>query len=112
MVLRRVGLFLVEAHSSLSTVYRLVQHFRQMIGSRAGQELEHWVQQCLSSHIRELVRFARGLQAEWEPVVAGLTYGASNGQTEGQMHTLKLIKRQTYGRAGFPLLRKRVLHAA
>ena len=104
--------WLVEAHSSLSTAYRLVQHFRRMIGNRAGHELEDWVQQCLGSHIRELVRFARGLQAEWEPVVAGLTYGASNGQTEGQVRKLKLIKRQAYGRAGFPLLRKRVLHAA
>ena len=104
--------WLVEAHSSLATVYRLVQHFRQMIGSRAGQELEHWVQQCLGSHIRELVRFARGVQAEWKPVVAGLTQEASNGQTEGCVNRLKTIKRQMYGRAGFPLLRQRVLHTA
>ena len=104
--------WLVEAHPSLATIYHLVQHFRRMIRSRAGHELEQWVQQCLDSHIRELVRFARGLQAEWEPAVAGLTHRASNGQTEGQVRKLKLIKRQTYGRAGFPLLRKRVLQAA
>jgi hypothetical protein len=30
---------------------------------------------------------------------------------EGHVTKLKLIKRQGYGRAGFPLLRKRVLHA-
>jgi transposase len=29
---------------------------------------------------------------------------------EGQIHWLKLIKRQMYGRAGFDLLRQRVLH--
>jgi len=104
--------WLVEAHSSLTTIYRLVQHFRRMLRSRAGHELEQWVQQCLDSHIRELVRFARGLQAEWEPAVAGLTQGASNGQTEGQVRKLKLSKRHVYGRAGFSLLRQRVLHAA
>jgi hypothetical protein len=35
----------------------------------------------------------------------------NNGVVEGHVTKLKLIKRQGYGRAGFPLLRKRVLHA-
>jgi len=43
-------------------------------------------------------------------VKAGLTLSWSNGQTEGQVHRLKLIKRQMYGRGHFTLLRKRVLH--
>ena len=33
----------------------------------------------------------------------------SQGHVEGQVHRLKLIKRQMYGRAGFDLLRLRVL---
>ena len=36
----------------------------------------------------------------------------SNGPVEGQINRLKLIKRQIFGRAGFDLLRQRVLHAA
>ena len=36
----------------------------------------------------------------------------SNGQTEGQLTKLKLVKRQIYGRAGLDFLRQRVLHAA
>jgi transposase len=62
--------------------------------------------------VPELVRFARGLRAEWPHVVAGFTHTASNSQTEGCVNKLKAIKRQMYGRAGFPLLRQRVLHAA
>jgi transposase len=31
---------------------------------------------------------------------------------EGQIHRLKLLKRQMYGRASFGLLKLRVLHAA
>jgi hypothetical protein len=45
-------------------------------------------------------------------VTAGLTLQWSNGVTEGQIHRLKLVKRQDYGRAGFALLRQRVLQAA
>jgi len=33
----------------------------------------------------------------------------NQGHVEGQVHPLKLIKRQMYGRAGFDLLRLRVL---
>ena len=43
---------------------------------------------------------------------AALSREESNGQVEGQITKLKLIKRMMYGRAKFPLLRQRVLHAA
>jgi hypothetical protein len=42
---------------------------------------------------------------------AGLTLSASNGMVEGKVNKLKLVKRMGYGRANFPLLRQRVLHA-
>ena len=44
-------------------------------------------------------------------VVAGLTLPQNNGLVEGKVTKLKLIKRMGYGRAAFPLLRQRVLHA-
>jgi transposase len=40
-------------------------------------------------------------------VEAALSLPYSNGQTEGQVNRLKLIKRSMYGRAGFELLRRR-----
>ncbi len=46
------------------------------------------------------------------PVKAALETAWGNGQTEGQVNRLKLIKRQIYGRAGFDLLRRRVIQAA
>jgi transposase len=44
-------------------------------------------------------------------VQAGLTWSVNNGMVEGHVTKLKLIKRQMYGKAGFALLRQRVLHA-
>ncbi|MBA2396967.1 MAG: transposase [Ktedonobacteraceae bacterium] len=44
-------------------------------------------------------------------MVAGLTLAQNNGVVEGKVNKLKLIKRMMYGRAEFPLLRQRVLHA-
>ena len=62
------------------------------------------------SGLRELQGFCRGLRRDWEAVMAGLTLEWSNGPVEGQVHRLKMLKRQMYGRAGFTLLRARVLH--
>jgi transposase len=59
----------------------------------------------------EVQRFAKGLERDKEAVLAGLTFVYSNGQVEGQVNKLKLLKRTMYGRAGFALLRQRVLHA-
>ncbi|GAC1552513.1 MAG: hypothetical protein NVS2B7_28510 [Herpetosiphon sp.] len=60
----------------------------------------------------ELRQFAASLQRDYAAVRAGLSEVWSNGQLEGQVNRLKLLKRQMFGRAKFDLLRTRVLHAA
>jgi len=59
-----------------------------------------------------LARFARGLQDDLAAITAGLTLAWRNGVTEGQVHRLKLLKRQGSGRVSFALMRQRVLQAA
>ena len=56
-----------------------------------------------------MVRFAYGLQKDISAVTAAVETVWSTGQVEGQINRLKMIKRQMYGRAGFELLRARVL---
>ena len=53
----------------------------------------------------------RRVEQDKAAVQAGLTLPLSQGQVEGQVTKIKLIKRMMYGRAEFPLLRQRVLHA-
>jgi|SRR3954468_10813973 len=59
-----------------------------------------------------LARFAAHLRRDESAVMAALETPWSNGPVEGQVHRLKLIKRQGYGRAKFDLLKQRVLHKA
>lgn len=61
--------------------------------------------------LKEYVSFARGLSEDYEAVKNALRYEWSNGQLEGWVNRLKLIKRQMYGRAKFDLLKARVLHS-
>ena len=56
--------------------------------------------------------FARGLEQDLDAVTNGLTMNWSSGPVEGRVNHIKMIKRQMFGRAGLPLLRKRVLLTA
>ena len=103
--------WLCQSHPTLGRLYDLVQAFRHLLKHRQGQQLEGWIADCQASGIPELAQFATGLLREREWVIAAVTHPASNGPTEGANTKLKLMKRTMYGRAGFPLLRQRVLHA-
>lgn len=56
--------------------------------------------------------FASSLERDWDAVVQGLTSRWNSGPVEGRVNHIKMLKRQMYGRAGLPLLRKRVLLTA
>jgi transposase len=64
------------------------------------------------SGLKELQSFSTGLMKDESAVRAAMTYDWSNGQVEGNVNRLKMIKRMMFGRAGFALLRSRVLHAS
>lgn len=68
-----------------------------------------WLDAAGVSGVEELRRFAAKLRTDQNAVQAGLTLRHSNGQTEGHVTKLKLLKRQGYGRAKVDLLRTRVL---
>ena len=78
---------------------------------REGVKLDDWLEKVRASQIRELQSFVAGVERDKAAVVAGLTLPQNNGLVEGKVNKLKLIKRMRYGRAAFPLLRQRVLHA-
>jgi len=101
---------LKAACSELALTYELVQEFIKMVKHRKPEALEPWLSSVASSKLRDLENFALGIERDKAAVLAALSSEWSNGQTEGQVNRLKLLKRQMYGRAKFDLLRKRVLH--
>lgn len=100
-----------QASETAKTTYQLVQAFRDMLHTRSGEKLDDWLSSVKASQIRELQSFVTGCERDKAAVVAGLTLPQNNGLVEGKVNKLKLIKRMGYGRAEFPLLRQRVLHA-
>ena len=103
---------LCQGDALIAAVATLVRDFAQMLRHREGERLDVWIAEATASEIPELRRFATGLTKDYAAVKAGLTSAYSNGQTEGQITRLKLIRRAMYGRGNFDLLQRRVLLAA
>lgn len=88
---------------------RLVLQFRAMLRWRNAKKLCGWIKAATDTKFGFLAQFAKTLRRDWEAVVLSITTPWSNGPIEGQINRLKVIKRQMYGRAGFELLKARVL---
>ena len=93
----------------LADARSLVERFQAMIRTKTAGELDGWIEQARTSLIAPL---ARGVAKDAAAVRAAITEPWSNGQTEGQITRLKLVKRQMYGRAKLDLLEARLIGAA
>ena len=100
-----------QASAPLKKAYEILQDFLSIVHQREGQRLDAWLARVAESGLPELQSFAPRVERDKDAVKAGLTWPINNGMVEGHVTKLKLIKRTMYGRAGFALLRQRVLHA-
>ena len=103
---------LLNLSPEVQTVYALLQAFMRMVREREHQQLRSWMEQAIVSGIPELGSFVTGIEQDYDAVHAALRLPWSQGITEGKVNKLKTLKRVMYGRAGFPLLRQRLLHDA
>lgn len=87
----------------------LIDRFHAMIRKKIEADLDPWIADASTSLI---VSFASGIVRERTAVRAAITSPWSNGQTEGQITKLKLVKRQMYGRGKIDLLQARLIGAA
>jgi transposase len=102
-------------HPEIAAIASLWESFAAMFRDRSGEcpecQLEQWMAVVAGTNVPELTAFVTKLRQDRAAVVAALTLPYSQGQTEGRVNRLKLIKRSMYGRAKFDLLRQRVLYA-
>jgi transposase len=93
---------LVEAREIVAT-------FQTIVRKRLADALDPWLERAKSSLVAS---FANGVIKDKAAVAAAISSPWSNGQTEGQITKLKLVKRQMYGRGKLDLLQARVIGAA
>ena len=100
-------------HVELAHAIALLEGFAHLLRHRREEQplerLRQWESDATATAIPELTAFVAKLVQDQRAVEAALTQPYSQGQTEGQITRLKLLKRTMYGRANFDLLRQRFL---
>jgi transposase len=91
---------------SLVQAREAVAAFQTMIRRKAMADLAPWIERARTTLVAP---FANGVTKDIAAVSAAISSGWSNGQTEGQICKLKLVKRQMYGRGKLDLLQARVI---
>lgn len=102
---------IVAIESGVPTVVEareLVADFHAMIRTKRDEMLSSWIETASNSLIASL---ANGVRRDEAAVRAAILSPWSNGQTEGQITRLKLVKRQMYGRGKIDLLQARLIGA-
>jgi transposase len=108
-----------EAQARLDTIRRagvdlnaaldLADEFAALIRKRSTGTLQEWLSRAEVDPCPEIRNFAESIRRDESTVDAAITTRWSNGPVEGHVNRLKTIKRQMYGRAGFALLKARVV---
>ncbi|MCX4586371.1 transposase [Streptomyces sp. NBC_01481] len=86
-----------------------VRSFARMLTEREGERLPEWLDAVRQDDLPPLHTLAAGIDRDRDAVTAGLTLPWNSGVVEEHVNRIKMLKRQMFGRAGFDLLRKRVL---
>jgi transposase len=95
-----------------SAMRSLSLRFQALLRSGNGERLDGWIADATKCGIRAMEQFAKALKRDFEAVRNAIIEPWSNGQTEGQINRLKMLKRAMYGRPGVELLRARLLPAS
>ncbi|MGW7674358.1 ISL3 family transposase [Streptomyces sp. NPDC054775] len=95
----------------LTSAAELTSSFAEMLTTLSGDRLPEWITEATDVSLPGISSFAGGLNSDFDAVTAGLTTDWNSGPVEGVVNRIKMLKRQMFGRAGFALLRKRVLLA-
>ncbi|MFL5337627.1 MAG: ISL3 family transposase [Geminicoccaceae bacterium] len=103
-----VGRLLAEA-PGLADAVTVAKRLNRLRRREGEEKLDEVLKDAAETQLSE---FAAGLKRDLAAVQAALDTPWTTSPAEGQINRIKTIKRSMYGRAGFPLLRARVLDAA
>ncbi|HHF9395851.1 TPA: ISL3 family transposase [Escherichia coli] len=98
-----------EKEHELKIAQQLALEFYRILKTQNKSQLSSWFTRVHESGSAEFRRVAAGMEADAAAICEAINSSWSNGVVEGHVNRLKMLKRQMYGRAGFELLRQRVM---
>lgn len=89
-----------------------VRKFRGLLKNKNLDKFDKFISEVEFDKKNIFYSFVQGLKKDIDAIRNALAYEYSNGVLEGTINKLKTIKRMMYGRAGYELLRKKILYYA
>jgi transposase len=102
---------LTAALPAIAELQVLIHAFKALLWSKETIAVQEWLDLARTCNVRDLSVFAESLALDQAALEAAVVLPWSQGPVEGMINKIKLIKRQMYGRASFPTLRRRILLA-
>ena len=99
---------LTDAEPSLAAATRWTKEMHLLLRRKANTDIDRLLD---AGERTPLSSFVAGLRRDIDAIKNALATPWTTSPVEGQISKLKMIKRTMFGRAGFQLLRARVLHA-
>jgi transposase len=100
---------LLDQIPSVADAITVAKRLNALLRRKTAESLTHILDAAVATPLKE---FAAGLRRDIGAIQAALDLPWTTSPVEGQISRLKMLKRTMYGRAGFQLLRARVLHAS
>ncbi|MBB3148533.1 transposase [Phyllobacterium trifolii] len=100
---------LKQGSTAFAIMRDLAMRFNGILRSRNSAALDEWIDNAIDTELTAIMRFASVLRRDIDAVKNAIELPWSNGQAEGQINRLKMLKRAMYGRAGPELMRARML---
>ena len=93
----------------VASAITVAKRLNDLLRRKTAESLTHILDAAVDTPLKD---FATSLRRDIDAIQAALDLPWTTSPVEGQVNRLKMLKRTMYGRAGFKLLRARVLHAA
>lgn len=100
---------IIESNQLLQNLREIMVSFKSLLKSEIPKLLDEWMESALLYKISNINSFVKGLKSDIDAVRNVIAHPWSNGFVEGNVNRLKTKKREMYGRAGFQLLRRKVV---
>jgi len=101
--------YIYDNHPVLGEIKDIITGFRSSYSGKDIDAVQLWCDKYSQCKFPAICSFINGINADTDAFYNSIKYDYSNGLLEGCVNKLKAVKRSMFGRAGYPLLRAKLL---
>lgn len=102
-------LYIETQYPILVEIRSVIAEFREAYSQKDVDAVKRWCDKYAPCKFPPICSFIKGINADIDAFYNSMKYSYNNGLLEGSVNKLKVVKRSMFGRAGYKLLRAKLL---